>query len=80
MDVIPVVFLTDGECEVRPNREVSGYRWVGLDEFSLPSSAAIHRLEVQGFARELPAYVIGDYVIWGLTHRIISALIGRGLA
>jgi 8-oxo-dGTP pyrophosphatase MutT (NUDIX family) len=76
MDVIPVVFLLEREVEVTPNLEVSSYKWVGLDEFLQPRSASIHELQFKGFTREMPAFTLGDYVIWGLTHRIISSLLG----
>lgn len=80
MDVIPTVFLLPREAKVRPNREVSGCRWARLDEFLNARSASTYRLSVQGSSRELPAFVIGDYVVWGLTHRIISSLLGQGLS
>lgn len=79
MDVIPVVFTIGREVEVTPNGEVSGYKWVGLGEFLQPKAASTYRLQVQGFPREMPAYNIGDYVVWGLTHRIISSLLGKAL-
>jgi len=79
MDVIPVVFLLERDVEATPNLEVSSYRWVGLDEFLQPRSASIHHLQVQGFSREVPAFALEDYVVWGLTHRIISSLLGLGL-
>ncbi len=78
MDVIPAVFLIEREVEVIPNSEVSGYKWVGLNEFLLPSSASAYRLKARGFSRDMPAFALGDYVVWGLTHRIISSLLGIG--
>lgn len=75
MDVIPSVFLLKGEMKVSPNEEVSGHRWVGLDEFLSPRSRSTYRFEANGVARDVPAYVSGDYVVWGLTQRIISSLL-----
>jgi len=80
MDVIPAVFLMKKEVEVTPNGEVSGYRWVGLNEFLLPSSASIYHLRTKGFSRDMPAFAVGDFVVWGLTHRIISSLLGEATA
>jgi len=77
MDVIPVVFLLERAVKVSPNGEVSGHRWVGLDEFLQPSAASTYHIVVGGAARDMPAYAVGDYVVWGLTHRIISSLLGR---
>lgn len=77
MDVIPAVFLLRREVKVEPNGEVSGYMWVGLDEFLQPSSASTYHLEAGGVSRDLPAYRIGNYIVWGLTHQIISSLLGK---
>jgi 8-oxo-dGTP pyrophosphatase MutT (NUDIX family) len=79
MDVVPAVFLMNREVEVTPNGEVSGHKWVGLDEFLLPGTASTYHLKAQGFSREMPAFAVGDYVIWGLTHRIISSLLGEAV-
>jgi 8-oxo-dGTP pyrophosphatase MutT (NUDIX family) len=76
MDVIPAVFLTPRELEVTPNHEVAGFKWVLLEEFLHPRSASTYHLEFRGSFRNLPAFAVGDYVIWGLTHRIISSLLG----
>jgi len=80
MDVIPLVFLMKREVEVTPNGEVSEYRWVGLKEFLLPSSASTYRLKTRGFSSDMPAFAVGDFVVWGLTHRIISSLLGEATA
>lgn len=79
LDVIPTVFLMKRPTEVTPNEEVSGYRWVSLDEFLDPRSASTYHLRARGFSRNLPAFTVGDYVVWGLTHRIISSLLDQGL-
>ncbi|HYB44996.1 MAG TPA: CoA pyrophosphatase [Nitrososphaerales archaeon] len=77
MDVIPAVFLLLKEAKATPNREVSGYKWVPLDEFQNPRSASTYRFSAPGSSRDVPAYAVGDYVVWGLTHRIISSLLGQ---
>lgn len=76
MDVIPSVFHLKGEVKVSPNEEVSSYRWVGLDELLSSRLRSTYRIEADGVAREMPAYALGDYVVWGLTQRIISGLLG----
>lgn len=75
MDVIPAVFLLPREVGVVPNGEVSGYKWARLDELLQRHSATTYRLSVQGFSRDMPAFAIGDYVVWGLTHKILSSLL-----
>ena len=80
MNVIPAVFLTKSVTEVVPNGEVSGYKWVKLSGFLKPESRSIYRLDVRGVSMSMPAFKMGDYVIWGLTHRIVSSLLGLPLA
>ena len=75
MDVVPVVFLLRRKVNVVPNLEVSGYRWVGLNEFLLPRSASTYLFKAGDASRDMPAFVLGDYVVWGLTHRILSSLL-----
>lgn len=76
MDVIPSVFLLRTEVKVSTNEEVSGHRWVGLDELLSTKSRSKYRFEANGIPRDVSAFVLGDYVVWGLTQRIISSLLG----
>jgi 8-oxo-dGTP pyrophosphatase MutT (NUDIX family) len=76
LDVFPAVFLLTKEVEVVPNEEVSNYRWVRLGELMADQSRTSHRVDASGQTRETPAYLVGDYAVWGLTHRIISSLRG----
>lgn len=75
MDVVPCVFMLKGEVEARPNVEVASYRWVGLQDFLTPAAQSVYRLDLQGKEQEMPAYLVGDYLVWGLTHRIIGTII-----
>lgn len=77
MEVVPAVFILKKMVEVMLNPEVSSYRWVGLDSFQSPESKSTFTFEVGLVKREMPAYVVGDYLIWGLTYRMIEALLGR---
>lgn len=74
LDVVPSVFLLKRRVEVKPNEEVSSFRWVGFNRFMSPEASTSYRLGVPGGEREVPALQVGDYLVWGLTHRIISAL------
>lgn len=75
MDVVPSVFLLKDEAEVRPNEEVASCRWVKLGRLVSEGARSTYRLEFGGQAREMPAMLVDDYVVWGLTHRIISTLL-----
>jgi 8-oxo-dGTP pyrophosphatase MutT (NUDIX family) len=75
MDVVPSVFELRKGVEISPNEEVASYRWVGLHDLLSPAAHSTYRLDFQGGARQLPAYEVGDYLVWGLTHRILSSML-----
>jgi len=77
MDVIPSVFVLRHGVEVRPNEEVASYRWVNLEDFLNPNGKSTYRLTYDGRNIEMPAYMVGDYVVWGLTHRILSTVLNE---
>lgn len=75
MEVVPAVFELKVGVEVKPNDEVASYRWVGVQEFYAPRARSVHKFESQGRTMEMPAYLVGDYVVWGLTHRVLSSVL-----
>ncbi len=75
MLVAPCVFLLRGEVRARKNTEVESFRWVPMSAFLVDASKSEFLLERGDFRQSFPAYKYGDYVIWGLTHRIISSLV-----
>lgn len=77
MDVVPTVFLMRGDAEVRTNDEVASHRWVSLEDLLAPGARSTFRLKTPESVIELPAYAVGDYVVWGLTHRIIDSLLRK---
>jgi 8-oxo-dGTP pyrophosphatase MutT (NUDIX family) len=75
MDVVPAVFVLKQRVKVRPNEEVESYRWVELREVLAPGSRSNHALKFEGRSVEMPAFLVGDYVVWGLTHRILTSIL-----
>ena len=75
MDVVPAVFELRHEVDVRPNGEVASFRWVELGDLVAPKSRSTYILKFEGKSVELPALTSGDYVVWGLTHRILTSLL-----
>ncbi len=75
MIVAPCAFLLHGEVRVRRNAEVESFRWVPISAFLGDASKSEFLLERGDFRQSFPAYKYEDYVIWGLTHRIISSLV-----
>ena len=76
MNVVPTVFMLRGQADVMTNEEVASYKWAPLRELLSPNATTTYHLEFPGEAMELPAYSVGDYVVWGLTHRILNSLVG----
>lgn len=75
MDVVPSVFELKGGVEIRTNQEVASYRWVDLEDLLSPAARSTYRLSFQGRPVDMPAFVAGDYVVWGLTHRILTSML-----
>jgi len=73
MVVSPYVFAVGPEVVAVPNHEVEAAVWIPLRELAHPGVATEHLLEtVTGTARRFPAIGTRGYVIWGMTHRILS--------
>jgi len=75
MRVVPCGFALKREVEVSPNGEVASYRWVDLKELLSPEAKSTYQLNYGGRTVEMPAYVLGDYTVWGLTYRILSSIL-----
>jgi 8-oxo-dGTP pyrophosphatase MutT (NUDIX family) len=69
MNILPFVILLEHDPTIRLNEnELEKFAWIPLNEL------AKHRGTAKFTFGESPAYVIDDYVIWGLTYRIIEEL------
>jgi len=77
MLVVPCVFVLEHGSRVKPNPEVASYRWIPVAAFFREESSSKLYLERGGAREAFPAYVYRDYIIWGLTYRMISFLVGR---
>jgi 8-oxo-dGTP pyrophosphatase MutT (NUDIX family) len=75
MDVVPSVFLLEKNITPAPNEEVSSFRWVAFSNFADPLAKSAHTVRRDGATLEMPALLVDDYVVWGLTYRMISSLI-----
>lgn len=78
MDVVPSVFVLKERVRVRANGEVASHKWIRLSALLSPEARSSYHLEYGGRRMDMPAYRVGGYVVWGLTHRILSALLEDG--
>jgi 8-oxo-dGTP pyrophosphatase MutT (NUDIX family) len=74
MKVVPVAFRLKGDVLVSPNPEVASHRWVGLRQLTSSHARASHLLTMDGGSAEVPAIQVEDYLVWGLTYRIVISL------
>lgn len=73
--VRPFVFGLSTRPRIEPSDEVAGHLWVSLQ--TLRASASVTEVEVRGQRLTVDAYVVGEYVIWGMTQRIVAPFLER---
>jgi 8-oxo-dGTP pyrophosphatase MutT (NUDIX family) len=73
--VRPYVFSLPERPPLEPNPEVAGTRWVLLDHLLHPETYHSARLDIQGEPRDVPAYRLDEAIVWGMTERILTALL-----
>lgn len=66
MKILPFVILLEQEPEIKLNEELEWFVWIQLEEL------VQHRGMVKFSFGEVPAYIVGNSVIWGLTYRILE--------
>jgi 8-oxo-dGTP pyrophosphatase MutT (NUDIX family) len=77
MRVVPSVFRAKRRVDISTDvEEVASHRWIPFTSFLSESSRSLHRVDLGGMKLTFPAFRVGDYLIWGLTERIISNLVG----
>lgn len=76
LSVHPFVwFVDDEDVRPEPNDEVAAFRWVPLSYLRSADNEVEHRLvDPAGVERVFPAVRLGEDVLWGITHRIVTDL------
>jgi 8-oxo-dGTP pyrophosphatase MutT (NUDIX family) len=74
VSVVPCVFQLTEEGVVVQNSEVSSHRWVPLGSVSV-SNRDEYIFERGDRRLALPAFRFRDYLVWGLTERILTKLV-----
>lgn len=70
--VIPVVLYSKYKSAVKINIESSSYKWIRLSSLYKGYSVSKDAPGREGL--ETDCYIYKDYIIWGLTYRILSFL------
>ena len=77
--VRPHVFVLRGAFEITMSDEVADTFWAPLATLLDPATRTTTTVEALGARFTMPAFVVGERVIWGMTERILSQLLGLPL-
>ncbi len=73
--VRPFVFALARRSALVPSDEVQRAFWLPLGRLSEPGVRREVTLTLRGAVRVLPAYVVDDEMIWGMTERIVTPFV-----
>lgn len=74
--VAPFIYALAERPQIIANQEVAGSCWAGLDELVAPGVYRPYEFEYQGSRAWLPGYHLDLGVVWGLTERILTPMLG----
>ncbi|MCE2803272.1 MAG: CoA pyrophosphatase [Gemmatimonadota bacterium] len=75
--VRPFVAVVHEAVELRPNREVAEARWVSLDALLTPSARVRTEVAVRGMTFHVEAFQHEEFIVWGMTERILTGFAER---
>jgi hypothetical protein len=75
--VRPFVFALGDRPQLTIGPEVQEAFWVSFGALAAPGAYRDITIHHRGVSRTLPAYVLGNRTIWGMTERIVSPLINK---
>ena len=78
--VRPYVFALDERPSLRFSGEVADAFWVPLTDLRDPALYRDTVVSLQGEDRSFPAYHLQGHVVWGLTERVLTAVVELMLA
>jgi len=80
MTVRPFVFWAHAQQSVTLSSEVAEVLWVPLDALASDALRSTRDVEVRGSTLRVPAYVIDERVVWGMTYHLLERLLKQVLA
>ncbi len=80
MVVRPFVFWLGQKRETRLSAEVTEVVWVALDELAMGALRSTREVQVRGATLSVPAFVIEERVVWGMTFHLLEQLCAKALA
>jgi 8-oxo-dGTP pyrophosphatase MutT (NUDIX family) len=76
--VSPFVFVVGADAEAVPNHEVQEALWISVAELLRPEAVTEYLYEHElagGSTLRFPAFDARGYVVWGMTHRILTGFL-----
>lgn len=73
--VTPFVVVTPGAAPLVPNHEVAAAFWMPVRHLHDPEVARESVVQVRGATWRVPSFVFGEYIVWGMTERILRQLL-----
>lgn len=74
--VRPFVVAVASDVQISMNEEVAAAFWVPVQSLLDPRSRTEYVLRSGNTVRRYPGYEVGGQVVWGMTHRIVTQLLG----
>jgi 8-oxo-dGTP pyrophosphatase MutT (NUDIX family) len=74
--VRPFVAVVRPEVEIVQSAEVAEAFWVPLSALRVRASWGMGLVKIRGMDREVSMFRHGEYVVWGLTERVLRQLLG----
>ena len=73
----PFVYQVGASPRFVAGDEVAEVLWVSLSALANGKHFICHPVQFESRITTLPGWSVGDYIVWGLTYRIISGLLRR---
>lgn len=73
--VRPFVALLREDAQLELSDEVAAAFWVPLGDLTAPGAVTESTVYVGGAERRVTSFLHGDYVVWGMTERILQQLL-----
>jgi 8-oxo-dGTP pyrophosphatase MutT (NUDIX family) len=80
MVVRPFVFWLGQQQQAALSAEVAEVLWVPLDDLANDALRSTREVQIDGKALRVPAYVIDERVVWGMTFHLLERFLSRVLA
>lgn len=77
MVIRPFVAAVPSSVEIVQSGEVAAAFWVPLAALRERAAWGTGTVTVRGEQREVPSFTHGDYMVWGLTERVLRQLLER---